>query len=144
MHLVIAGPCDDDRLLASLQAQAHDLPVTFTGPLWNAEKWGAFAAAEAFILPSHQENFGIAVVEALACGVPVLISNKINIWREVVADQAGFAEDDTADGTVKLLTRWLSADHAAMRAAAKQSAQTRFDIRQTAAALLKLASSSSA
>ena len=49
-------------------------------------KWGAFAAADAFMLPSHQENFGIAVVEALACGIPVLISNKINIWREIVDD----------------------------------------------------------
>ena len=51
-------------------------------------KWGALHAAEAFILPSHQENFGIAVVEALACGKPVLISDKVNIWREIEADGA--------------------------------------------------------
>lgn len=144
LHLVLAGPCGDEQLLQQLQAQANGLPVTFTGPLWDDEKWGAIAAAEAFILPSHQENFGIAVVEALACGVPVLISNKINIWREVVGDGAGFAEDDTVEGTVKLLTRWLAADQPAMRAAAERSAQARFDIRQTAAALAKLAASSSA
>lgn len=140
MHLVIAGPCGEPRLLRRLHEQASRQPVTFTGPLWDDEKWGALAAAEAFILPSHQENFGIAVVEALACGVPALISNKINIWREVVSDGAGFAEDDTVEGTVRLLTRWLSADQPAMRAAATLSARTRFDIRQTAAALLNLAS----
>ena len=52
-------------------------------------KWGAFHAADAFVLPSHQENFGIAVVEALACGLPVLISDKVNIWPDIVHDQAG-------------------------------------------------------
>ncbi len=52
-------------------------------------KWGALHAAEVFVLPSHQENFGIAVVEALACGKPVLISDKVNIWREIAADGAG-------------------------------------------------------
>ena len=44
-------------------------------------KWGAFHATEAFLLPSHQENFGFVVAEALACEVPVLISNKVNIWQ---------------------------------------------------------------
>ena len=45
--------------------------------------------AEVFILPSYSENFGIAVVEAMACGLPVIISNKVNIWREVQAAGAG-------------------------------------------------------
>lgn len=139
LHLVLAGPSDDDALLRSIRTRAEGLPVTFTGPLWGEEKWGALAAAEAFVLPSHQENFGIAVVEALSVGTPVLISNRINIWREIVDEGAGFAEDDTTDGAARLLTRWLAADHAAMRAAATRSYATRFDIRQTAAALAKLA-----
>jgi glycosyltransferase involved in cell wall biosynthesis len=41
-------------------------------------------------LPSHQENFGMSVVEALSYGVPVLISDKVNIWREIEADRAGY------------------------------------------------------
>jgi len=54
----------------------------FTGPgRWRGDlKWGALRACEAFILPSHQENFGIAVVESLAAGRPGLISNQVNIW----------------------------------------------------------------
>ncbi len=62
-------------------------------------KWGAFRAAEAFVLPSHQENFGIAVVEALACGKPVLISDKVNIWREIVEDGAGLCRPRHPGGT---------------------------------------------
>ena len=57
------------RLTNELFPAGDALPVTFTGMLTGKPKWGAFAAAEAFILPSHQENFGIAVVEALACGI---------------------------------------------------------------------------
>ncbi|WP_239692104.1 glycosyltransferase [Hymenobacter coccineus] len=74
--------------------------------LTGAAKWGAFYGAAAFVLPSHQENFGIAVVEALACGKPVLISNQINIWREIEAAGAGFVADDTPAGTRSLLARW--------------------------------------
>ena len=76
-------------------------------------KWGALLAAEAFILPSHQENFGIAVAEALAVGTPVLISDKVNIWREIEADGAGLVAPDTLDGTVSLLERWLALSPAA-------------------------------
>ena len=82
--------------------------ITWTGMLRGDLKAGAFHAAETFVLPSHQENFGIAVAEALSCRIPVLISNKVNIWREVCADQAGFAADDTLAGTRQLLHKWLA------------------------------------
>jgi glycosyltransferase involved in cell wall biosynthesis len=143
LHLVLAGPCDDTRLEAHLRRLAHGLPVTFTGPLYELDKWAALATAEAFILPSHQENFGLAVTEALASGVPALISNAVNIWREIDADGAGLVEPDTLAGTEKLLRRWLEADGAAMKAAAKRCFATRFDIRQTAAKLAALAVESS-
>src|SRR5690606_20120454 len=57
--------------------------IYLPGMLTGDEKWGDFYNSEAFVLPSHQENFGIAVVESLACKKPVLISNQINIWKEI-------------------------------------------------------------
>jgi glycosyltransferase involved in cell wall biosynthesis len=65
-------------------------------------KWGAFYGCEAFVLPSHQENFGISVVEALACGKPVLISNKVNIWREIQKHKSGIVANDNLNGTKML------------------------------------------
>ena len=91
LDLVIAGPCADQRYQEHLKRMAPSAVQRSPSPeCWQASrKWGALSAADAFILPSHQENFGIAVVEALACGTPVLISNKVNIWREIVADECG-------------------------------------------------------
>jgi glycosyltransferase involved in cell wall biosynthesis len=111
LHLVLAGP-DQTRLVPRLQALAAAAGVaervSWPGMLQGDAKWGAFHAAEVFALPSHQENFGIAVAEALGCGLPVLISNKVNIWREIAADRAGIVEDDTLKGTRQGLQRWLA------------------------------------
>ena len=71
-------------------------------------KWGALYGAEAFILPSHQENFGIAVADALSCGAIPLISDKVNIASDVAADGAAIVEPDTLDGTHRLLERFLA------------------------------------
>lgn len=113
-HLIVVGPCGDDQYLTQLKLQAEKLcpadSVTWEGMLRGDIKWGALQSADAFILPSHQENFGIAVVEALASGTPVLVSKGVNIWREIVTDGAGFAEDDTAHGCEQLMRRWLDAN----------------------------------
>lgn len=107
LDLVLAGPCADPAYQEHLKRMAAPVPgITFAGMLAGAQKWGAFSAADAFLLPSHQENFGIAVVEALACGTPVLISNKVNIWREIAAAEAGCVENDDLAGTARLIERW--------------------------------------
>ena len=95
-------------------------------------KWGAFYAAEVFALPSHQENFGIAVAEALACGTPVLISNKVNIWREIAEDGVGLVEEDDLAGTTRLLERWRALsteERMEMAAKGKPSFERRYNVR---------------
>ena len=110
LHLVMAGP-DQLGWKKKLEAQAEALGIanriTWTGMLSGDLKWGAYRTAEVFILPSHQENFGIVVAEALACGVPVLISDKVNIWREIRSMEAGLVADDNLEGTLSLLRTWL-------------------------------------
>jgi glycosyltransferase involved in cell wall biosynthesis len=91
LHLVIAGP--DDGMQAQAQgwiaAEKIDGRATFTGMLDHPAKLAAFRDATMFVLPSYSENFGIAVVEAMACGVPVATTDRVNIWREIEAAGAG-------------------------------------------------------
>jgi len=108
-RLVIAGP-DQVGWQKELEALATSVGIAdriiWTGMLKGTLKWGAFAASEVFVLPSHQENFGIAVAEAMACGLPVVVSNKVNIWREIEACQAGLVCEDTLEGTSTALNSW--------------------------------------
>ena len=72
LHLVMAGPDQEgwqQKLMALAKARGVKDRITWTGMLTGDMKWGAFHAAEVFVLPSHSENFGIVVAEALACGV---------------------------------------------------------------------------
>ncbi|MFP3564950.1 glycosyltransferase [Paraburkholderia sp. SIMBA_030] len=138
-HLVIAGP-DSTGWMTTLKALAEELGIahriTWPGMLRGDLKWGAFYASDAFILPSHQENFGIAVAEALACGVPVLISSKVNIWREVQADCAGFIAQDTIAGTEQNLRRWLALEPILRTQMGTQAVKT-FNSRFTVQAMAK-------
>jgi glycosyltransferase involved in cell wall biosynthesis len=137
LHLVMAGPCETD-LIDTLKMQANQLGIshriTWPGMLQGDMKWGAFYASEAFVLSSHQENFGIAVAEALGCGLPVLISDKINIWREIEADGAGIVNSDTLEGTLKTLQKWLDLDDASRNKMAQQAKAT-FEKRFTVEAM---------
>lgn len=145
LHLMIAGPCshpDYLKLLKQLAASCEALSpgsVSFPGMLSGDLKWGALRQAEVFVLPSHQENFGIAVVEALACGTPVLISRPVNIWREIESSGAGMVDSDTVEGCSRLLERWLNlADEGKTEMAGRAvgSFKQYFEITQTAVSLI--------
>jgi glycosyltransferase involved in cell wall biosynthesis len=140
-HLVFAGP-DQIGWQNQLKSRATQLGVadriTWTGMISGEMKWGALRSAEVFILPSHQENFGVVVSEALAAGVPALISNKVNIWREIKADGAGMIGEDTLEGTCGLLQSFLempTEQKLAMRRRARACFEGRFEIRRAAETL---------
>jgi glycosyltransferase involved in cell wall biosynthesis len=141
LQLVMAGP-DQVGLRRELERLAAELGiaerVTWTGMLVGELKWGAYRCAEAYALPSHQENFGISVAEALACSLPTLISDKVNIWREIAEDRAGLVAADDADGAHRLLSAWLAlpeAERQAMRERAGACFRRRFEISRVAAGL---------
>ena len=111
LHLVIAGP--DDGMRREVEGWVAKAGVghrvTFTGMLDHQRKLEAFRDSAMFVLPSYSENFGIAVVEAMACGVPVAISDKVNIWREVAEAGAGLV-GTTAVASVAEQIRRLARD----------------------------------
>ena len=144
LHLLMGGPVDK-AYQQKLEVDSFNFyaegRVHWPGMILGEAKWGALAACEAFVLTSHQENFGIAVVEALACGKPVLISNQINIAPDIAADGCGLVEPDTLAGATRLLENWLaltSAERAAMSQQALRTFATRYDMRQNAATILQV------
>ncbi|HEY9126256.1 MAG TPA: glycosyltransferase, partial [Acidobacteriaceae bacterium] len=114
--------------------------IHWTGSIRGGLKWGAFYGAEAFILPSHQENFGIAVADALAAGVIPLISDKINIAPDIASDNACLMESDTLEGTTRLIERFNAmseAEREAMRQRGVECYQQRYALTNSAQAVYK-------
>jgi glycosyltransferase involved in cell wall biosynthesis len=142
LHLVVAGP-DEDGLRDGFQKFVNERRIqdriTFTGELRSSAKWGAFRAAEAFALTSHGESYGNAVVEAMACGLPVLISDKVNISEEIASDRAGLIDSDTVEGSIRLLQRWAALserERQTFGANARNCYETRYEINAFAKRLI--------
>lgn len=138
LDLVMAGP-DQTHWIPELKAIARRLGVEdrihWPGMVRGAAKAAAYAGARAFVLPSHQENFGIVVAEALSARKPVLISNQVNIWREIEAGAGGIVRPDTVPGTIDLLESFLALDeaaYAAMCEAAHACYERHFSVRGAA------------
>lgn len=91
-RLVIAGPEGERGYRGHLEELARssgvESRVTFTGPLYDADKQALLADSDVFALPSRYENFANAPAEAIACGVPVIITNACGI-RSLVEGRAG-------------------------------------------------------
>jgi glycosyltransferase involved in cell wall biosynthesis len=89
IHLVIAGP-DSENTLVPLEQLTGELKlgssVTFAGMMTGDQKWSALAAASLFVLPSYSEGFSIAVLEALAMGVPVIVTTACHIPEVAIHD----------------------------------------------------------
>ena len=94
-ELVVAGP--DDGMVATLNAiiAERKIPrVRLIGEINGAAKYEFLSSIDLYVLPSHTENFGVTVAEALACGTPVVVSTNTP-WGGVVANRCGwFAAND--------------------------------------------------
>ena len=108
--LVIVGP-DDEGLQPRLERLARDIGladrVIFPGPLYQADRADAFAACTVWALSSYTENFGVAVMEALAAGLPTIVSTEVNL-AEVIHESgagvvAGTHPDEFGSALVTLL-----------------------------------------
>jgi glycosyltransferase involved in cell wall biosynthesis len=136
--LVIAGP-DAENYRATIERMMSEHGVAperviFTGMLRGRERVEALVDADLFVLPSYQENFGIAVVEALAAGTPVLISDQVNIHGEISAAAVGAVVPTQVEPLARELSRWLN-DPAIRRDASQRAipfVRERYDWNQIA------------
>lgn len=90
--LVVAGPDDEHlrpRLEEIVRAEGIGERVVFPGPLYQEDRADAFAAASVWALSSYTENFGVAVMEALAVGLPTIVTTEVNLAEAIRKSGAG-------------------------------------------------------
>jgi glycosyltransferase involved in cell wall biosynthesis len=108
--LVVAGD-GAANYVQKLSQRAKELAIAetviWTGHLDGAIKWGAFAAADLFVLPSYSENFGIAAAEALACGVPTVVTKGVGIADEIRSGDGGLVVEATSTAIANALEQLL-------------------------------------
>ena len=139
--LVLAGPMEkqDSWVQSLLNLAGEDSSIVWTGMLQGGEKWCALRSADAMILPSHQENYGMVVAEACSVGLPVYLTKQVNLWREVVDAGAGVVQKDDPAGIQSLVDQWMAAeDHAELSHAAKNCFEQRLHIDRTVENLCKI------
>jgi len=108
-RLMIAGPGKEGYLkaLQDLTGQLKLKRIQFIGPVKGEEKWEAYQKADLFVLPSYSENFGVAVAEALASGVPAIVS-KGAPWKGLEEKKAGWWVDIGVDHLASCLDHAMS------------------------------------
>jgi glycosyltransferase involved in cell wall biosynthesis len=116
VRLVVAGPDDGaaEAFGAAIKTAGLESRVHVVGPVYSAARFDALVDAACFCLPSRQEGFSIAILEALACATPVVISKACH-FPEVAAAGAGEAVDLTAEAVAAGLDRVLSDPEAKQR-----------------------------
>jgi glycosyltransferase involved in cell wall biosynthesis len=141
--LVIAGN-GEPAFVEALKREATRIgiarEIVWTGFLSDDEKWAALLDADVFVLPSYSENFGIAVAESLACGLPVVVSRHVAIHREISELAAGLVVPCEPALLAKAVGKLLADNglRIAMGNAARRCARTKFSLKFTTQQLVSL------
>jgi glycosyltransferase involved in cell wall biosynthesis len=138
--LVLAGPLEkgSDWINNLKDLAKEDSSIHWTGMLGGDLKWSALRLADSMILPSHQENYGMVVAEACSVGLPVYLTDKVNLWREIIDAGAGAVEVDTFEGIQKMVNKWTVCDHTKLSLAAKNCFTERLHISRTTERLIEV------
>ena len=143
-QVVIAGP-GEASYVAELKNLGEALGLSgrlhWPGMLTDDAKWGALYGCEAMALTSHQENFGVVVAEALACGRPVLISDQVNIHAAVTHGRAGWVCADNPDSAAEALRNLMAhspAERTAAGARGRSVFEQEFTMRRVAERIIAL------
>jgi len=138
-RLVIAGDGPPDYV-AKLKAQVLGTDrITFTGWLDDEKKYAVLGGASLLALPSHQENFGLCVMEALSHSVPVLVSPNVNLATEIVSANAGWISAIDKDALAARMAEALSdEDELIKRGRAGKKLSQRYSWEKTARELMDL------
>jgi glycosyltransferase involved in cell wall biosynthesis len=143
IYLVIAGPDSDNysnKVKGWLAKKSALSRVIFTGMLFGQDKLALFRDSDIFVLPSYSENFSLATVEAMACGLPVVVSDKVNIASEISEAGAGLVVGTDQEQLVAALRRLLGEVQLRQELAskAKELVKQRFTWEVNTRALVKL------
>ncbi len=109
--LVIIGSGDNHylkKIMSLVKQHGISDQVIFTGMLHGSDRIEALRDSDIFILPSYQENFGIAVAEALAAGLPVLISDQVNLQQEIRHAEVGAVFPNHIDQIADTMVKWIN------------------------------------
>jgi glycosyltransferase involved in cell wall biosynthesis len=111
LKLVIAGP--DDGFLSTLKEQIEDLEIgdriLFTGPLYETNKLEAYVDADIYVLPSVYEAFPLTVLEACACGTPVVVTNRCGI-ADIIDSNVGYVVEYNTNQMQDAIINILNSD----------------------------------
>ena len=130
--LVVVGP-DSNGYRATIEAMVDQAGlkdrVIFTGMLKGADRVLALAGADLFALPSDHENFGMSVVESLAAGTPVIVSNDVALCSEVIGGKVGSVVQRDPKAIATAIDAWLGDESAliGVRDRCRTFARERFD-----------------
>lgn len=141
-RLVIVGP-ENDGYGAGLRGKVAQAglaeAIHFCGPLNQTEVIQAYVDADIFALPSYTENFGMTVVEAMATGLPVVISDQVNISDQILADRAGLVTRCDATEVAQALLKLLAepALRTELVERARETVKRRYELKAVSDALLE-------
>ncbi len=123
--VLMAGPLNnslyEEKINSLIKKYNLENKIIISNGLFNNLKWAAIQECKAMLLPSHGENFGVSLVESLCFSRPVLTTNKVNIYKDILHYNAGLVSNNTVKSFTKILKKFDNYDNKILHKLSKNS-----------------------